>query len=144
ATAQLADKRLDEKLTNIDLHMKVNVNLNSVCNAFYNPSDTSLNFFNAGSGCSNTGQIADVVFHEYGHRVTNARYQQASGQNTNIVDGSLGEGFADLNSAFIRDDPRIGIGFFGNNNKIIRSCDNTKKWPEDINSDIHLSGEIIS
>ena len=144
AFAHLADKRIDTKLANIDLHMKVNINLNSVCNAYYIPADTSINFFVAGSGCSNTGQIADVVFHEYGHRVTNARYQQAAGQNTNIVDGSLSEGFADLNSAFIRDDPRIGIGFFGNNNRIIRSCENSKKWPRDINQDIHISGEIIS
>lgn len=145
--AHLADKRLDEKLTNIDLHMKINININSACNAYYIPNDTSINFFLAGSGCSNTAQIADVVFHEYGHRVTNARYQQAAGADWNIVDGSLGEGFADLNSAFIRDDPRIGIGFFGggpNINKIIRTCNNTKKWPRDDNPDIHISGEIVS
>jgi hypothetical protein len=148
ARAHMADKRVDEGLKNIDLHMKVNVNMNSVCNAFYIPSDTSINFFMAGSGCANTAEISDVVFHEYGHRVTNARYQQAAGRNTNIYDGSLSEGFADLNSAFIRDDPRIGIGFFGNpdsnGGRVIRSCDNTKKWPRDINHDIHVSGEIIS
>ncbi|MDP4220356.1 MAG: hypothetical protein Q8916_11820 [Bacteroidota bacterium] len=144
AFAHLADKRIDEKLVNIDQHMKVNIDIDAACNAYYTPNDTSLNFFNAGGGCSNTGQVSDVVYHEYGHRVTNARYQQAAGADWNIVDGSLGEGFADLNSAFIRDDPRIGIGFFGNNNKIIRSCDNTKKWPRDISPDIHASGEIIS
>jgi len=148
AYAHLADKRIDEKLTGIDLHMKVNVNQNSVCNAFYIPSDTSINFFMAGSGCSNTAEISDVVFHEYGHRVTNAIYQMAARKNTNIFDGSLSEGFADLNSAFIRDDPRIGIGFFGNPDSnggmIIRTCDNTKKWPHDISHDIHVSGEIVS
>jgi len=142
--AHLVDKRIDEKLTNLDFHMKVNINLNSSCNAFYTPGDTSLNFFSSGGGCSNTGEISDVVFHEYGHRVTNARYQQAAGHDANIVDGSLGEGFADLNSAFIRDDPRIGIGFFGNNNQTIRSCENQRKWPKDISPDIHVSGEIIS
>ncbi|MFI5263920.1 MAG: hypothetical protein ACHQM6_05340, partial [Candidatus Kapaibacterium sp.] len=83
--AHHADKTVDPKLTNIDSHMKVNVNIGSTCNAFYTPDDTSINFFSAGGGCSNTGQIADVVFHEYGHRVTNARYQQASGQNANIA-----------------------------------------------------------
>ncbi len=142
--AYLSDKREDEKLTNLDFHMKVNVNIDATCNAYYIPTDTSINFFNSGPNCSNTGQIADVIFHEYGHRVTNARYQMASGGDNNIVDGSLGEGFADLNSAFIRDDPRIGIGFYGNNTKVIRNCDNTKKWPRDINPDIHISGEIIS
>jgi len=145
--AHLADKRVDEKLTGIDFHMKVNVNFNASCNAFYIPKDTSINFFSAGSECSNTAEISDVVFHEYGHRVTNARYTLAAGYNNNIVDGSLSEGFADLNSAFIRDDPRIGIGFFGDPKKtlrVIRSCDNTKKWPRDISPDIHISGEIIS
>ncbi len=140
----IADKRIDEKLKNIDSHMDINVNIGSTCNAFYNDADTSLNFFSAGTDCSNTAQVADVVFHEYGHRVTNARYQQASGQDIDIIDGSLGEGFADLNSAFIRDDPRIGIGFFGNNTKTLRNCQNKKKFPTDISQDAHVSGEIIS
>ena len=142
--AHLADKRIDEKLTSLDAHMNINVNFQAACNAFYNPSDTSLNFFNAGSGCSNTAQIADVIFHEYGHRVTNVRYQLASGMGNNIVDGSLSEGFADLNSAFIRDDPRIGIGFYGNDSRLLRNCENKKKLPRDISPDIHINGEIIS
>jgi hypothetical protein len=142
--AHLANKRIDTKLTNIDYHMNVNINIDASCFANYSPIDTSLNFSQAGSGCENTGEIADVVFHEYGHRVINARYQQASKGNNDIVDGSLAEGFADLHSAFIRDDPRIGIGFYGDNNNIIRSCDNSKKWPQDISPDIHVSGEIIS
>jgi Zn-dependent metalloprotease len=145
--ARLADKRVDENLTGIDLHMNVKVNFLAACNAFYIVHDTSINFFIAGPDCSNTAEISDIVFHEYGHRVTNARYTLASGKNANIIDGSLSEGFADLNSAFIRDDPRIGIGIFGDpkiNSKIIRSCDNTKKWPRDISPDIHISGQIIA
>ncbi len=140
----LADKRIDEKLTNLDAHMNINVNFQAACNAFYTPQDTSLNFFNAGSGCSNTAQIADVIFHEYGHRVTNVLYQMAGGGDNNIVNRSLSEGFADLNSAFIRDDPRIGIGFYGNDGRILRNCDNKNKLPKDISPDIHINGEIIS
>jgi hypothetical protein len=147
AIAHLADKRIDKNLNGIDLHMKVNVNLNASCNAYYIPNDTSINFFKSGSECSNSAEVADVVYHEYGHRVTHARYSMASKKNTNIIDGSLSEGFADLNSAFIRDDPRIGIGFFGDpktTDKILRNCENNKKWPKDISPDIHISGEIIS
>ena len=142
--AHLADKRQDMKLTNLDLHMKVNVNINASCNAYYTPDDTSLNFFNAGSGCSNTGEIPDVVFHEYGHHVTHVRYAQAGAVAGNLIDGSLGEAFADLNSAFIRDDPRIGIGFYADTTKLLRTCNNTKKWPKNISPDIHTSGLIIT
>ncbi|MEP7097674.1 MAG: hypothetical protein ABI748_08425, partial [Dokdonella sp.] len=42
-----------------------NMNVNDVCNAFWNGS--SLNFFKSGSGCSNTGEIAAVFLHEWGH-----------------------------------------------------------------------------
>ncbi len=135
-------RKLDTALTNLDTMLKINVNLNQTCNAFYDPATVSLNFFKAGGqNCSNTGEITDVVFHEFGHRVIDARYTRHGG--VNIVDGSLGEGFADIISAFIRDDPRIGIGFFLKGS-LLRNCANTKKWPTDLNADIHVSGEIIS
>jgi len=134
-------RHLDPNLTNLDAMLAVNVNLNQICNAYYDPTSVSVNFFKAGGNCTNTGEIADVVFHEFGHRVTDSRYTQHGGLN--IVDGSLGEGFADLVSSFMRDDPRIGIGFF-QKGSILRTCDNTKKWPKDLNPDIHISGEIIS
>ncbi len=134
-------RHLDPNLTNLDARLTVNVNLNQICNAYYDPTTVSVNFFKAGGQCTNTGEIADVVFHEFGHRVIDSRYTQHGGLN--IVDGSLGEGFADLVSAFMRDDPRIGIGFF-QKGSILRTCDNTRKWPKDLNPDIHISGEIIS
>jgi hypothetical protein len=42
-----------------------NMNISSVCNAFWNGS--SVNFFRSGNGCSNTGEIAAVFLHEWGH-----------------------------------------------------------------------------
>ena len=42
-----------------------NMNVNDVCNAGWNGS--TLNFFKSGSGCSNTGEIAAVFLHEWGH-----------------------------------------------------------------------------
>ena len=97
----------------------VNVNIAATCNAFYDPTTTSVNFFNAGGGCSNTGEIADVVYHEFGHRIADVRYSSTTGSN--IIDASLGEGFADLVSAFMRDDPRIGIDFTGKGT-LLRTC----------------------
>ena len=42
-----------------------NVNLNQTCNAYWN--HTSVNFFKSGGGCNNTGEIAGVFLHEWGH-----------------------------------------------------------------------------
>ena len=42
------------------------VNINDSCNAYY---DGNVNFFQKGGGCNNTGRIADVNYHEWGHGV---------------------------------------------------------------------------
>ena len=40
------------------------VNTSATCNAFW---DGTVNFYRSGGGCRNTGEIAGVVAHEYGH-----------------------------------------------------------------------------
>ena len=42
-----------------------NMNINQTCNAFWNGS--TVNFYRSGGGCSNTGEIAAVFLHEWGH-----------------------------------------------------------------------------
>ncbi len=135
--------RIDTGLAELDAQLTLNVNLDLACNAFYDADSIALNFFKSKGQCSNTGEIADVIYHEFGHRIAHIRY--ASGANGNLVNYTLGEGFADLASAFMRDDPRIGIGFYvADKNKVLRSCDNRKSFPNDINADSHITGEIIS
>ena len=41
------------------------VNLNQACNAYWD--HTSVNFFKSGGGCANTGELAGVFLHEWGH-----------------------------------------------------------------------------
>ncbi|MDP4198706.1 MAG: hypothetical protein Q8922_13800 [Bacteroidota bacterium] len=135
--------QIDTGLSAIDSQLTLNVNLDLSCNAFYDADSVALNFFQAGKQCSNSGEVADVIYHEFGHRIAQVRY--ANGANGNLINFTLGEGFADLTSAFIRDDPRIGIGFYvADSNQILRTCNNTKIFPRDISADPHLSGEIIS
>lgn len=59
-----------------------NVNINDRCNAFWD--GLSLNFFKSGGGCSNTGELAAVFLHEWGHGLdTNtggAAYDNGSGE----------------------------------------------------------------
>src|SRR5438093_7526897 len=42
-----------------------NVNINATCNAYWN--GITLNMYKSGGGCNNTGEIAGVVQHEWGH-----------------------------------------------------------------------------
>jgi hypothetical protein len=42
-----------------------NVNISQTCNAVWNGS--AVNFYRSGGGCNNTGEIAAVLLHEWGH-----------------------------------------------------------------------------
>ncbi len=46
-------------------NLVANTNIVDTCNAFWNGE--TVNFFRSGDGCSNTGEIAAVALHEFGH-----------------------------------------------------------------------------
>ncbi len=77
-----------------------NVNIQSTCNAVY--TGDAVNFYRSGAGCNNTGEIADVVYHEYGHGID---------LNSNGGDGATGEATADVVSVQQTHSPLIGPGF---------------------------------
>ena len=86
----------------IDVSLRVNVNLNDTCNAFWD--GTSTNFFKAGGGCVNTA-YSDVVSHEYGHFVV---------QTLGLGQGGFGEGFSDCAALLNYDSgPILGRNFSG-------------------------------
>lgn len=129
-------KSVDPSLTGLDYEMDVNVNINGSCNAFWNGS--SVNFYRAAGGCTNIAQIADVVYHEYGHGINQFTYAPAG------PSGSEGEGFADFNAATITNNPDIGRGFFGANT-ILRTCDNNRQYPApECGGEVHCEGEVIA
>jgi len=82
--------------------LSANMNLNQTCNAFWDGS--SVNFFRSGGGCRNTGEIAGIFDHEWGH-----------GMDDNDANGSImsvgSEGIADIYAALRTDDSCIGRGF---------------------------------
>jgi len=82
--------------------LRSNMNINNSCNAYWNGS---INFYREGNGCGNTGEIAAIFDHEWGHGMD--RYDVTSG----IADPS-GEGIADLYSALRLNDSCIGRGFY--------------------------------
>lgn len=90
----------------LSAQLPVNVNIFDVCNAYWN--GTSINFFRSGSGCGNTGEIAGVSLHEYGHGLDD---------HDGIPIGDLGtaEAYADVTAALMLHDSCMGAGFFGGN-----------------------------
>jgi hypothetical protein len=76
------------------------VNTVATCNAFYNGS---VNFYKSGGGCRNTGEIAGVVTHEYGHGLD---------QNDGGGYDNPSEAYADVISMLQERRSCIGRGFF--------------------------------
>jgi hypothetical protein len=105
-----------------DFQMNVTVNrTDGFCpgNAWYSPSEQSINFCLSGGSNPNTAW-SSVVHHEYGHHIVN---RGGSGQ------GQYGEGFGDVMSTIILDDNRLGLGFFGSCGSSLRNADNNLTYP---------------
>jgi hypothetical protein len=110
------------------------------CNAFYNGS--SINFYAAGGGCPATSLFQDVVFHEYGHGINYEFYDFNGGSFSN---GALGEGYSDVWALLQTLDPVLAKGFMGAANSYIRRYDqNPKRYPENLQGQVHNDGEIIA
>jgi cysteine-rich repeat protein len=115
------------------------VNENSSCNAY--ATFTDVHFYLASAQCQNTGRLADIVFHEFGHAFHYHSYLLGSG-----VDAALSEGLADFNAANINEDSGVGRGFYYTNEPV-RELDppgREYRWPEDyVAVDPHQTGLII-
>ena len=77
-----------------------NVNLNATCNAFWNGS---VNFYKSGGGCNNTGEIAGVFLHEWGHGMD---------QNDGGGYDNPSEAYADITAFMNTHVSCVGRGFF--------------------------------
>jgi hypothetical protein len=86
----------------LDGTLTANMNINNTCNAFW--SSPTVNFYRSGGGCGNTGEIAAVFLHEWGHG-----YDANTGGSSDEGSGeALGDTFAFLETK----DSCIGMGFF--------------------------------
>jgi hypothetical protein len=75
----------------LDGTVTANMNINDTCNAFWDGS--TVNFYRSGGGCSNTGELAAVFLHEWGHGMD----QNAGGAaNENGSGEAVGDTFAFL------------------------------------------------
>ncbi len=79
-----------------------NMNINQSCNAFWNGS--TVNFYRSGNGCANTGEIAGVFVHEWGHGMDN-------NDTVPTISSPSGEGIADIYTALRLNTSCIGRNF---------------------------------
>ncbi|HEX6203536.1 MAG TPA: endopeptidase, partial [Thermoanaerobaculia bacterium] len=82
--------------------LTANVNINSACNAFWN--GFTVNFYRSGGGCRNTGEIAAIFDHEWGHGL------DANDANAFLSNSS--EAYADVAAIYRLQDSCLGHGFF--------------------------------
>jgi Zn-dependent metalloprotease len=105
-------------------------------NAWWNGT---INFCAQGGSYGNTGEIQQVVEHEFGHGVQDYILGGTQGGE------GLGEGNSDILGNLITQDHIIGLGFYLNNcTSGIRDSQNTLQYPQDLNGSVHHDGQIIA
>lgn len=103
---------------------------------------TGINFCEAGSGYENTGENGNVVYHEYGHGVTQEVYVNNGSPEP---PGGLHEGNSDVLANFMDRNPIIGYGFFsGNCVSGIRNADNALTYPTYNENGGHTAGQVMA
>ncbi|RYE23255.1 MAG: T9SS type A sorting domain-containing protein, partial [Sphingobacteriales bacterium] len=129
--------------TAMDFSLRTNVDIGGgTCNAFY--SGNSINFFAEGGGCKSFAEIGDIIYHEYGHAISDNFYAD-QGAGT-IRNGALNEGNSDVWGMGISKDSILGrFTNAGSPGSFIRRYDiDSKVFPKDITGEVHADGEIIA
>jgi hypothetical protein len=91
----------------LQAQLTANMNLNAVCNAFWDGS--TVNFFASGGGCRNTGEIAAVFDHEWGHGLDQ--------NDANQTLSNSSEGYADIAAMYRLWQSCVGYGFWETNDR---------------------------
>ncbi len=121
----------------LDKAIITNVNYNGSCNAW--SSGGSINFLSADNRCNNTAMLGSVVYHEFGHSFHGASIIDGIG----YFDGASSEGYSDATSQMIIHSPILGAYFFIGDPDGIRDTEPNMVWPDDQDSDVHITGLIL-
>ena len=138
AVKAYAKANLNPNLAYLDQQISATVNESGNCNAYSTGDD--IHFYRASSQCENTGRIADVVYHEFGHSL----HAQSIIPGVGNFDGALSEGVSDYLAATITGDSGMGRGFFFNDSAL-RELQPARdlRYPDDLQGEVHADGEII-
>ncbi len=130
----------------MDFPLPTNVDLSSgTCNAFYD--GFSINFYAADAQCNSFAEIGDIIYHEYGHGITDHFYLTHS--TGTMANGALNEANSDIWALSITRSPILGVNSFTGFGGFIRRYDNTPQvYPLDLATglfaDPHENGQIIA
>ncbi len=119
-------------ITTANIHSRVNID--STCNAYY---DGNVNFFLAGGPCNNTGEIADVNYHEWCHGFH--WYSLESG----VYDSSTSEGVSDCCAFLLTGDSEIAPYFY-TTGESLREVETDMVYPDDYSGESHSNGLIVA
>jgi hypothetical protein len=132
---------VDKDLSNWSKNpIKAYVNEDNECNAYYVRQDTggakagTINFLQGKEVCNNTGNMADVVAHEWAHGLDDA--------TGGIEDRAFSEGFGDAVAFAVFFKPDIGTNL-KRDNQAIRNISEFKSYPKD-RGEFHGEGLIIA
>jgi Zn-dependent metalloprotease len=135
-------KGIDTTLKVMDFQLAVSVDFKGNSPNAYSSGQT-IGYISAGAAGTRFHECASILYHEYGHSVNGLLYKD-EGATNGLINLSCNEGMADLFSAVIQDEPRMGVGaWVGDSNKVIRNLDNKLVYPEDIQADGHHNGMIL-
>jgi hypothetical protein len=137
-------KSLDPTLTQMDFSLGATVGrIDALCpgNAWYD--NQGMHFCQATSTYGNTARMETVVYHEYGHGVTDAVYSRNGGT---LSDPGVDEGNSDVIANFISRSSILGKGWFtGDCSSYLRESSNTLIYPDDLAGGTgHQDGRIIA
>ncbi len=140
-TAHDALKRIDPGFEGLDRRVTIVADdTTGACNAFatLSPEAPMMTFYAASGPCPDIAQIADVVYHEYGHLATMYVYLPE------WAPGDLHEAFSDYFAGTIVDTALVGLDFTGEGT-YLRSMDNDYVWPrEECGGEEHCEGEVLA
>ena len=114
--------------------LTANTNLTRTCNAHWDTLFGTVNFYSGDSRCANTGLIADVIYHEWGHGL--------DANTGGITDSAFSEGFGDIVSMLMTRSHVIGPDF-GLKGKSVRDLEPDRVYPRDVSGSVHNTGLII-
>ena len=130
---------LDPAFTDLDYSMPVTAEMSDgmmAGNAYWD--GVGMNFGAGVAGWTgNFGLFADVVYHEYGHGITQNVYDPLA------PTGAMHEGFSDYTACTITNEPDIGENGLVVGESYLRTLDNTLRTPDDLTGESHDDGRII-
>ncbi|MFC2131945.1 T9SS type A sorting domain-containing protein, partial [Bacteroidota bacterium] len=135
-------KTIDPISEAMDFQIKVTIYNQGQPNAGSDLENGDISFVGALNSSLYVVESPTILYHEYGHSI-NTRLYRELGIPQGMVNMACHEATADLNAAFMTDQPKIGYLAFSDTLNTIRNLVNTRKYPRDVINESHNDGLIL-